>query len=216
MPRAFLTLSLVLASGATATELPKLDSRVVRVAAWKNGLAAITREVRMPGAAGDFELEMPPPLHGTLWVGLPAGARLAEIAAEDVPGGGTASLEELLIGSIGQVVAIERGQELPLLRGKLLRAPRAADRRPLAQPEWGGSGPYWIEVETDAGVVALHPGTVTMLTMPGSEANAARGTRRRVRLRLDAVAGRTLEITSLVRGIAWAPAARLDLADPTR
>jgi hypothetical protein len=55
-------------SGARAAEEQPVTSRVVAVGLFKNGLAVVKREVKLPGP-GTFLIEdAPDPVHGTWWV----------------------------------------------------------------------------------------------------------------------------------------------------
>src|SRR5262245_22979809 len=53
---------------ASRSEPQLLESRILSVGLFKNGLAVVEREVKVPGA-GEFAVAaMPYPVHGTFWV----------------------------------------------------------------------------------------------------------------------------------------------------
>lgn len=219
--RRIVTLALALVSStAVASDAPRLTSRVVRVAAWKNGLAAVTREVQMPDRPGRYAVDMPSaPLHGTVWAALPPKAHLTEIGVEagmKAPREG--GLLEIACAAIGKEVVVERGgagDHQPPLRGRLVHAP--CDGRTdieLRSTNYYQQPMGMLQLETEDGALAavgFH--VVTGLIVQGARYQDERPS---VIVDLDAVSGRTFELTWLTRGIAWAPAARLELESPVR
>lgn len=187
-----------------APESQTVESRIIHVGLFKNGLAVVRRAVTLPGP-GAFDVEdVPAPIHGTFWIDSSADVsvrvttRTTETVEEIVL---TGRIQEDLAGA---VVDLER-KDGGVIRGTVL------ERHP------GGGG--LLILETEEGRVYLDPSLVASLrVVEAAEREPLTSKKETPVLELTPGAGTEgpleLEITYLTRGVTWTPSYRVDIEDP--
>ena len=218
---------------AAPQEAHTVDSRVVRAALFKNGLAFVRREVPLPEGSGALRLvDLPPPVHGTFWITSdPARAKLGPAVAraderrELLPAG---TIPELLRANLGRSVTLH------LIDGTTLTGALSA----MPAPELGAPQPVRIEpfnpyVPTQPvpqELLFVDDGQTTTLLaasdvrrLSASSGGLVRSFERRspaASLTVDCertgAGASALELAYLTRGLTWAPSYVLDLSTPER
>jgi len=196
-----------------------LESRVVSVAMFKNGLALVEREVK-PRAAGDYQItDIPQPVHGTLWFdGVPdLSARIVMRKVKRAPQPGEVDLQRDLVGRKVTVYLREINQSIRGTVRKYEEPDSSSTTPPIAHLFTSGvqSTKKYLVLDTTNGqsfidesqIVHLSADTPTetvtrlqpvlLLNVPGKEGNAPKPVR----------------IRYLAMGISWAPSYLVDLVD---
>lgn len=220
---------------AAPAATPAADSRVVRAALFKNGLAFVRREAELPAGASELRLvDLPPPVHGTFWifgdparVGLGAAVARSDERSERVE---ARNVPDLLRANVGRTVTLHLNDGATLA-GRLAHV----DEPDLPQPPqpWRAETSYpWppLPVPVVVPMLQLDDGTSTHV-LPASEVrrlSAASGTLERfVESRSPATSltihasprdggPAELGLQYLVRGLTWAPSYAIDIASPER
>jgi hypothetical protein len=233
------TLGLLVVALAGFAGEREVESRVVRLGLFKNGLAVVRREVRAVEPGTYVLKDVPEPLHGTFWVesSLPVKARLTE-REEEVPFslGDAVDFQTLLAGR--KVTIHFRDGTIPPATGTVARLPAPRRFRSWGrsygtdahQPRYGnafrrGYGyepssppgkpnrPYLV-LRTGEGRLFLDPSLIAMVRSDGGPMTV----KKRVR-RLELIVPPpgekkpAIHVSYLTRGISWAPSYRLDLGE---
>ena len=143
MKRIVICLTLLVTVAMVAEAATTVDTNVVRVALFKNGLAFFIRQAELPARPGEVEIgPVPVASHGSLWVGWGAGVEFANLSARQVEvaeGREALTIPELLRANVGKRVKLEFASEsLTPLQGVV----KAFPQRPTApQPN-----PYMADI----------------------------------------------------------------------
>ncbi len=194
-----------LAGGA---EEKPVESKIISVGLFKNGLVVVKREVSIPGP-GAYRLDkVPDAVHGTFWIEsnaeIEATMKMREV---DVPAhkAGPLSLQEELAGR--KVTLHLKGAKVAPVNGTVIRFERHPDdeaagpRRFLVLKTARGrtfvdtTEIASVEVEGDNDTVKQRK-AVLLLTVGKSDKRPA------------------VRISYLTTGLSWAPSYRLDITDP--
>ncbi len=204
-------------SGTARAEETPVTSKIVAVGLFKNGLAVVRREATL-GKAGVYILDdVPDPVHGTYWVESAAAVetlvRVREVevpATEAAPG----PLQGDLAGK--EVTVYFKDGKLPPVSGTVLKLKAEKDGDAYANliAPADRAGAYLI-VQSGKGRCYILPSEVAYV-----EARDPGQMVRRRKARLVLTLGATdkestkVSISYLARGIAWAPAYKVDITDP--
>ncbi len=209
-----------------------VQTRLKRVALFKNGLGFFVREGTLQGDAevallGPFAA----PSHGTFWVSCAPRAGLRSVTArhvkgtEEVP---ACDMSELLRANVGKRVTIRNDDGFgPGITGTIIAfAPGRAPERPPpyligGQPDRSrgvavGQGRF-VLLQTDDGVLALNLSYISSLQFADSEIE--RNLVQEVeRFELEASLARPtpgdwLSVSYLAKGITWAPSYLIDVSE---
>lgn len=225
--------AVLLSTAAYADSHPVIESRVTSLGLFKNGLAVVRREVRLPGE-GTFEIGgVPEPVHGTFWIESDARIEARVTSREfDTPLSENMA-SDLQTGLAGRSVTIHfRERDTPVLRGRVVQEEmprgseawsRAFERAPMNYwAWWGGSQPRqnsarsrrFLVLESDDGHTYVDTSTIARLQVNANESTVKR--RRPVLLVTVQDSGcraPTVVVSYLAKGMAWAPSYRINLAD---
>jgi len=214
----------VLCSSIARGEPPAaaLESRIVALGLFKNGLAVVKREVRLPGP-GVFEIaDVPEPVHGTFWIESTAKVT-ARVTSREVdapqfaaPGG---NLQRELAGQ--RVTIRLRDPQLPAITGTVEKFDEPPQPLTWSRDYQPGGQARFLSVIADAGRTLVDTSMIATLSVEGEPS------RPRMRLpvlefSVQADAGdrapaggepHVLQITYLAKGISWAPAYKVDLGE---
>ena len=222
-----------LAALADSDKPAPVQTRLKRVALFKNGLGFFVREGTLTedhraALLGPFAV----PSHGTFWITAPSRSGFLGAVArkatgtEEIP---ARDLVELLRGNVGRSLALwfsDRPDST--LSGKLIAfAPDRPQWRPEPYTLGGGQpsglipppGPgNFALIETDDGVVAINPHRIARIDFPEGEPSTA-FPRSVERVELEASfsspsAGDWLSVSYLAKGITWAPSYLIDITEP--
>lgn len=225
-------------SGLAAPEVektPPVQTRLKRVALFKNGLAFFVREGALSRESTAVLLgPFAAPSHGTFWVSAPGTAGLRSLVAREVvvPEKVAArDVAELLRANVGREVTIFLSAEPEsALRGVIRTF--APDRSRGGPEPWAmglqarademmpiGRGQY-VMIETAHGAIALDPYRVHhvlfddagiaeafVVDKPGVELEAAFTSPQQ---------GDWLSVSYLAKGLTWAPSYLIDVSDPKK
>lgn len=223
--------------GAVASaDAQRVESRIVSVGLFKNGLALVTRKMTVPGPGCYITDDAPEPVHGTFWVESDAvvetKATLREVnmPVASAPPGDLASV------CAGKEVVIRfRDASTPAVRGRVAKPDETKARKAWARDYTGGyryspyASSYWPEarpssqpvpqgryliVETQDGVTYVDPSQIAYLEARGADQTVP--VKRPVLVfdvRTADKAPATIDVSYLAKGLAWAPSYRLDISD---
>ncbi|MHC4787770.1 MAG: hypothetical protein ACYS8K_00990 [Planctomycetota bacterium] len=213
-------------AGAAHAQPGEVESRIVSVGLFKNGLALVARTVTVPGR-GDYVLaDVPEPVHGTFWIESDARVQTRVTTREvAVPIEGNADLATELAGK--EVVIHFRDGAIAPVAGRAIGAPAAAEPRwerryePDPYSSWRAlrerpaPRSRFLIIETDGGLTYVD----TSMVAYAEVADAARTTTRRQPVLVLSVleaprTPATIAISYLAGGMAWAPSYRVDISDP--
>jgi hypothetical protein len=217
-------------AGLTARAQEKnVESRIVSVAMFKNGLAVVERTVDVPGAGTYRVSDVPEPVHGTFWIESDTNVEVrVSTRRVEVPLGTGKSVrfQEDLAGK--EVVIHFRDGGIPPASGTVLGAgagPGEAnwDRNYRARSRYSryartrpreAEGRFLI-LKTDEGHVYVDSSLIAYARVksPGDTAVEERPV-----LILDVKGAEeqapTMRVKYLAKGMAWAPSYRVDTSDP--
>jgi len=203
-----------------------VESRIVSVGLFKNGLAVVKRTLSVPGAGTYVLRDAPEPAHGTFWIESDAVVEtLATSRETEVPATG-ANIQEELAGK--RVTIHFRDGQVPPATGNVLppeKPKRAWDRTydRSGESSWRSSyqsanpaaQPRYLVLKTDAGRIYVDP---SMIAFAQVEGEPAKVTARKPALVFNVGEVRekpaTITITYLTKGIGWAPSYHVDITDP--
>jgi len=218
---------------AGAAEETAVKSNIVSVGLFKNGLAVVRREVKLPGA-GTYRIDdAPEPVHGTWWVesSVPIETRATMREVSDpLRAGANVDFQNGLAGK--QVTIHFRDGQIPPATGKVeaVAAPKdeTAWSRSFEPPRYYycsdryGTPPptapqaRFLILQTENGRIFADSSLIAYLKVEAKDEIAGKH-REPVLL---VTAGKELEkpatvfVTYLAKGLSWAPSYRVDIADP--
>lgn len=226
-----LMLAYAFTADATAQSGPKptekgVESKVVSVALFKNGLAVIKRQVPLQGA-GIYRIEdVPEPVHGTFLVEsngpVEARVEVRKFLARNQPQLGTHLQDEL----IGLKVTINgRSSKSPIV-GTVIGVPKPEiDSAASSMLSRSSSIPTshaasrFLLLKTEKGISYFDIGEIVSLEAEGKPQPKELEMESRPVLLLDAPAkgtGDNAMISYLAHGLSWAPSYKVDLTDAKR
>lgn len=205
-----------------------VDSQIVSIAMFKNGLAVVKRKIEVPGAGTYLVSDVPEPVHGTLWIESDAEveARISlrdmEVPLRTREG---VNFQEELAGR--DVVIYFHDSRIPPVNGKVLRLDPArgeeAWNRIYQQPYYYSY--YWrsrqrppqgrfLILETEKGRIYVDSSIIAYVEVQATEDTVFE---RRPVLLLS-IAGKRkmptiINVSYLAKGIAWAPSYRVDISN---
>ena len=146
-----IVLVLAFAAGALAQETP-VESRIVSVGMFKNGLATVKRAVTVPAAGVYLVDDVPKPVHGTFWIESDAKVEARVISRElELDGIGADVRKAVMEGKL----AVHFGEkDIPAVRGTAVAAElgptadRTWDRNYEARDRWGYYRPRQVNAPT--------------------------------------------------------------------
>jgi hypothetical protein len=231
----------ILTWSAQAKDLTKdrvIESKVVGIDLFKNGLGVITREVKVPGG-GDFSIEdVPEPVHGTFWLESDAKitaritTRKVAVPAHLAP---LADLQHRLAGR--EVTIFFRDARIPPVSGSVAKVSVTEDQRNWNRRYLSNPNSYWNRIQSANGSAVPTPRMLLVdskegrayidLSMIGfvqskggadaeKEPQAGSATRRLpvLKLKVESDKATTIRIQYLSKGMAWAPSYRVNISDP--
>ncbi len=208
-----------------------LESKITRAALFKNGLAVVTRSVRLPGA-GAFDVgDVPEAVHGTLWIASDAPVDAISTTREvEVPADANwrrDPQEEVAGRRVHVKLSDEDGTEIV---GRVARFQTDEGNRSWSRSFEQQRHRYWnastqplptptaseLAIDTDRGRVFVSTHAISFLRVENP-----RATRKEQRPVLRLVAGEgaqsgVVDVTYLVKGLSYAPSYRIDITDPSR
>ena len=218
----------VAACGAFAGEVP-LESRIVSVGLFKNGLALVKREVTAPKEGSYLVGDVPDAVHGAFWI--ESEARIEALSTtrdQELPALGVDLQTELA----GKTVTIHfRDGQIPVAKGVVVALKpdgkawdRTYERESYSRYPWYYSpppapsqpapaqAPRYLVLETKNGRAYIEPG---MIAYAESDGQPAKVMRPRPVLVLTVAEAKnkpcTISITYLAKGLSWAPSYRVDI-----
>lgn len=214
IPVALLLAAAPLPAQEPVAQEPLVKNRIVSMDLFKNGLAIVKREVKLPGN-GAFRLEATPEaVHGTFWIESTAKVE-ASLKYRDVEepadriGDGT--MMELFQGK--KVTVHFNGSKMPPASGTVPKA--SGDARTASVDADGRSAPErFFVLKTAKGFMYINPSEIAAVE---TEEAGEKTTRRRPVLILTAEKGQkapVVHISYIAHGLAWAPSYLLDVSDP--
>ena len=234
MNRCLLLLLLSVLPGAAFAQSPadselETESRITRLGLFKNGYAVVTREVAIPQSGSYLVLDVPAPVHGTLWLESEAVIE-ARVTQREVERMGRrrigADLQESLSG---REVTLTLHGDVPALTGRVVKFLGDLPDRDAAAQHWQNprqapqpwappaTDQRFLVLMTDTGHRFIDRGQIRMIEIDELEESS---TEERPVLILQASevpkGGATLRISYLTRGISWAPNYRFDLRSDGR
>lgn len=203
-----------------------VESRIVSVSMFKNGLAVVERTVEVPGVGTYRVSDVPEPVHGTFWieseadvearvstrrVEVPLGARKAVRFREDLAGkevvihfrdGGIPPASGTVLGAGAETGEWDRDYRPGRRYSRYARSrPRESDGRLLI-------------LRTEEGRVYVDSSLIAYARVQSSEDTVVE---ERPVLILDVQGAegqaRTIRVNYLAKGMAWAPSYRVDTSD---
>lgn len=193
----------------------ELESRVVSVSMFKNGLALIEREVK-PMAAGEYQIaDIPKPVHGTLWfVGAPeVSARVVMRKVKRVPKPGEVDLQRDLVGRNVTVYLRESGTAIE----GIVRKFEESTKEPSAisvSPYFYSSTPLeqrrFLVLDTNDSEAYIDQAQIAHMAV---EKTTETVTRLQPVLLLKVPRKENVRIRYLAMGVSWAPSYLVDLLD---
>lgn len=225
-----LSLCLLLAPSYGEGLPPVLETKVTEAAPFKNGLALVVREGRIPAAGEYLLLGLPTAVHGSFWLQPSDGVKIASATACLVarPGAREAySMLDLLRANVGREVEVQTQDGW--LKGTLASVPAKPVDSPLpVAPTSSGrydggayrpprvarepaEAPGFVLLDTADGRTALAPGRI--LAVKGKELATVTSGEPAAAIRVKLTGAGTLRLTYLVFGLTWAPSYRVEVLD---
>src|SRR5213593_230877 len=150
------------ASRADDAAVAPLDTKLIAVSLFKNGVGFMAREGELP--KGDVKLlveGLPAPVHGTFWVySRDDGATVEDLVAfekESAQSMEAVSVAELLEANAGETLEL-RISDRETIRGKIIAVPASRPAEPASVPP--GRSPYPFNVESN-----VEPGETASLIL---------------------------------------------------
>jgi hypothetical protein len=238
-PSACLTAALCLlalgAAGLAAdpAQPAPLQTRLKRVALFKNGLAFFVREGTLSSAGQNVLLgPFAAPAHGTFWVTSPRSAGLSSVVARKVAGDEKVEARELvdlLRANVGRLVTVWltsdpesaiTGKIISFAPDRLRQTPDPYALGAFVDPSQilpPGRGQYLLLQTEDGAAVALDPYRATQLRFsdPDISTTFSRETEQvELHAALDSPKpGDWLSVSYLAKGATWAPSYLIDISD---
>ncbi len=212
---------LVLLATSTLPGAPEtLELKLTRLDLYKNGLGVFTCEGEVPHAAGTYELAaVPPSSHGTIWVTVPQGVRVAGLVS--FRGETTAkalTMRDLIRANEGRQAAIRLTAPELKIYGRIMGMIKLTESEidPYGRRRDYPSGPESTAVLVQG---SDHDWVVATARIAAVEFREALVrdylvSEPRLRLRFTKVrAGERFELTYLAKGVTWAPSYRVELGN---
>jgi len=211
-----------------ASAAQAVDTQIMRVALFKNGLGFFIRQGELPAQPGVVRIgPLPAATHGTLWLSYAAGVKFSNLAAQEeavVEWRDALTLPELLQANLDKRVRLEFASEFrSSLEGVLKSYPRESEppevspymavgrsqvRRPQAE---------LLLIETDRGIVAIKPSTVDRIVFLEEPVDQFPEEIKHLALEgelTQTTAEQTIAVSYLAKGITWAPSYVVDISQP--
>jgi len=201
-----------------------VESRIVSVGLFKNGLAVITREVELSGAGSYLIQDLPRPVHGTFWIesGSVMDVRMTKREVE-VPLE-LNSLSDFQNQLAGQEVGVFfKGATIPPVYGKLVKVKANKSlswNRTYQQP----SGYYnsytvprtpsssgFLVLDTGNGREYLEQSTIARVSVIGAIQAKKKVKKPVLLLNVKDEKAKVLRMSYLSKGISWAPSYRIEM-----
>lgn len=218
---------LAVTTGAAQAREQQVESRVVSVGLFKNGLAVVARILEVPGP-GTYRLEqVPRPVHGTFWVTSDAEVttRIAQRTVQVPAGAAPGRLQQDLAGCEVEIHFAEGGSSP--VTGRVAASPKDDDGELTGAASSSGSrfgyvprpvAPGRFLVLEDGGNrVYVDTTRIASLRIKGAKATVER--RKDVMLfEVEKTPRRraVIRIFYLAEGMAWAPSYRVDISHPDK
>lgn len=215
-------LLLVLAAGVVCAAT--VETRVTRVALFKNGLAFFMRSGELPGQAGEIEIgPLPAASHGTFWLGWDPQAKITNLASREVEvmeGRLALTIPELLKANVGKRVRLEFASEFrPAIEGVLRSFPEPAQQRQanpyMAEPVRPAppNAGQLLMIETAGGMVAINPSSVDRIAFLEAANTTVADEYKRVAISgMLAGGGGSVSAYYLAKGMTWVPSYLMDIS----
>jgi len=219
---------------AESAKSPSVQTKIKRVALFKNGLGFFVREGALTGDESNALLGLvSAPAHGTFWVMCPGTSGLKNVISREVTGTEASPARntyELLQANIGKVVSLGMPWESNALVGTIVSFGPPAQRpfRPSPYgmqeyylgPDDGGRAQYMIFKTVTGQTLILSPNDYSRISFLDREpvTTIERETRKTEIAASFASAkkGDWLSVSYLAKGITWAPSYLLDISDPKK
>ncbi len=209
---------------------PAMPLDIEEVALFKNGLGFFSGQVVCSQGQTHLRVVLPAaPTHGTLWISYPTDLHLAHAVAKDVESTQTQdaiTIPELLQANVGRTarIAIEDREITGTITYFARNRPFDSDGPDLPRPSYNARLPHQpaalVTIQTDVGLVAINPQSVTSVTFTGGDAErevALPGRQTELDVQLNQPAsGQKLTVTFLARGISWAPSYLVDISQESQ
>jgi hypothetical protein len=217
---------------ACAGETGSAEVKIDHVALFKNGMGYFNSSAVLPKDATTVNLgQLPVASHGTFWVSYPEGVKIGSLITsmadveKTVPAG---NITQLLKGNIGREVSLTTSIEaLGTVKGVVVnvipddkqddqpcpyRMGPVVENRRIPYP-----GEKVVVVKTKEGIITLSASAIMRADFEGADINMSvpvTSKQPSIKMELEKAApGKTVGISYLARGIAWAPSYIIDLSD---
>lgn len=212
-------------AGTLSAQEKNVESRVVSVGLFKNGLAVVTREVDVSGPGTYLVSDVPTPVHGTFWIesveDVEVHSTMREVETDPRSNMAT-DFQQQLAGK--EITVYFRESGVPPTSGKVISTIRpsgdAAWNRQYQQPQhynyWqnpqpSGSGHFLI-LETAGGREYVDASMIARVSVSG-QAEKIMERRPVLLLTTKSKTPTTIRMSYLAKGLSWAPSYRLDISN---
>ncbi|MDA7916577.1 DUF4139 domain-containing protein, partial [Verrucomicrobia bacterium] len=229
---------LAVSSSCIAAGIPKAESRIERVALFKNGMGYFNSLVKLPENSTTVELgQFPVASHGTFWVNYPEQLAVKSLVTrmETVPVAiPIKSLSSLLQSNVGRKVSIlTSSKELSTIKGTILSflsedqskepsSPYVMDLQSMKPPRRDSffsaqaeASETMVLLQTSGGIAAINTSSILNVLFDDEDVSTFATEifkQPAVRMELNQPSqGETVEVNYLARGITWVPSYRIDL-----
>lgn len=220
-------LILIAAHLVAAGETPA-KSNIVSIGMFKNGLAYVKRELKVPGPGTFVVDDVPEPVHGTWWVQSDAQIETRVTrreVSEPLRSDSNVDFQKMLAGK--QVTIHFREGQIPPASGKVEAVADGRDaawNRSYERPRYDywnygyqGQPPVaspfrYLVLQTEGGRVFVDSNMIAYLKTDGKDDVIVR--RKKPVLIFTADKAATITVSYLTKGMAWAPNYRVDISDP--
>ena len=221
-------ITLAIISSLHAAEEVPAKSGIVSVGMFKNGLAYIKRELKVPGPGTYLVDDVPEPVHGTWWVQSDAQIETRVTrrdVSEPLRTDSNVDFQKILAGR--QVTVHFREGQIPPATGKVESVADGKDaawNRSYERPRYDywnngyqGQPPVatpfrYLVLQTDTGRVFVDSSMIAYLKTEGKDDVIIKHKKPVLIFTADKAA--TITISYLTKGMAWAPNYRVDISDP--
>lgn len=226
---ALAAIMLSLLTAVIAAEETPAKSGIVSVGMFKNGLAYIKRELKVPGPGTYVVSDVPEPVHGTWWVQSDAQIETRVTrreVSEPLRSDSNVDFQKMLAGK--QVTIHFREGQIPPATGKVESVADGKDaawNRSYERPRYDywnyynnpGQPPVaspfrYLVLQTETGRVFVDSGMIAYLKTDGKDDVVIKQKKPVLIFTADKAA--TITISYLTKGMAWAPNYRVDISDP--
>jgi hypothetical protein len=223
---------LLMAFNTNAGKVQSIDTKIKRVALFKNGLGYFTSSATLPKGATTVKLQkLPIPSHGTFWIGYPQNVKIDALFSSMETISKTESANniiKLLQANAGRKVTIHSSSEdMPAIKGIISKViPEQKTVKPLSPYRMNirssryrnTQSPTMAIIKTETGTVVINADLIVRVDFEESNISTSISTvsrRPNIRIELQQPAdGGEIGISYLARGITWAPSYMIDISDP--